>query len=868
MSIRKGERMTKGNKKSKKRLLTGLAALAVCIIVLCVPAIRARAVFDESTAVRFRVFKQSNTIENSVLFIGTHLIHMQALTDELYEVAMDTATDADQHNIYYKSELADGEWFDITDAGSIADISTEGVMVDESELDDLWVTSYTGKDGLTKDARSGETVCIFDQPSPYDLLNLPELDAVKQVYTGKYSENSDGLDKYFYEELSRFFNSTVKNEATDACDRQLASLQKCYESYSTAGMDEQAEVLMSLMEAVDAARRTEVFYQISECESNLLETLLGVASGSDYSPTDDYNSETFIPDEMLLEAVGTAIQQCKESYIRYESKQLEEGGTALRHYIYEQSQQLTALCEAADGELSSDSEIDAAITKIRYAMNIENDIVGDADEELKLIEDEFLPEAEKAYGDLLKSGVSDTYQAAKSADKGLAKCESILREDQSALETKREELQYMIAAARMRKSSADALQYMYERMSWAEDSRSGIRNDDFKGYANESVSAHIEWLNDQAQQIINGDASLMSLLEQLKQKLQDYLDKQREALDNNNLELAAQYGALADDMSAQIAKEQERLQAVLNSDSATAQEKAQAQVALGNSSLLDSIDGMKKDAMTAINTGDTEGLEQTLDALAVLGAEDALGELQDALKASNLSDKEKESLGKSISSAKEKSKESTLHGKANAAGSDGAGTGSGASQAASYSADELIAMISQVFGGTFDSLSAENQIAAVAALEWLYEEYGNANAASLAQQYAGLSSRNGNPYVYTQLADHKEIRYLPLNVTARASGFRYVYSDSRQEATLTSARQTLRFRVGSSQVTKTDNTVEEIKNYKVEYQINTPYVDQNTAQKYFDCEAAYISNTDYGVCLNAKIRALADTLYQAFTGEA
>ncbi|MCI7129979.1 MAG: hypothetical protein MSA09_05395, partial [Lachnospiraceae bacterium] len=139
----------------KKRLMAAAAAvLAVIVLLAGIPVMQAQAVFDESTAVRFRTYKQSNNIENSVLFIGTHLINIQAMTDELYEKAVQSQADSDQQEIYYKSELADGIWYDITDATGLADITAAGTPVSETELDDLFVTHYTGADGVTKSAKT------------------------------------------------------------------------------------------------------------------------------------------------------------------------------------------------------------------------------------------------------------------------------------------------------------------------------------------------------------------------------------------------------------------------------------------------------------------------------------------------------------------------------------------------------------------------------------------------------------------------------------------------------------------------------------------------------------------------------------------
>ena len=51
------------------------------------------------------VHVNGNEIENSTLIIGTHLIHMSALTEELYSIAQKSAEDSMQNQMYYKSGL-------------------------------------------------------------------------------------------------------------------------------------------------------------------------------------------------------------------------------------------------------------------------------------------------------------------------------------------------------------------------------------------------------------------------------------------------------------------------------------------------------------------------------------------------------------------------------------------------------------------------------------------------------------------------------------------------------------------------------------------------------------------------------------------
>ena len=86
--------------KPKKRLAAVVSGvLAVIVLLNAIPAIQTFAVFDESKAVRFGTYKRSHNIENSVLFIGTHLIHMQAMREEWYTKAVDSQSDSGQKEI-------------------------------------------------------------------------------------------------------------------------------------------------------------------------------------------------------------------------------------------------------------------------------------------------------------------------------------------------------------------------------------------------------------------------------------------------------------------------------------------------------------------------------------------------------------------------------------------------------------------------------------------------------------------------------------------------------------------------------------------------------------------------------------------------
>ena len=102
----------------------------------------AQGFWDEEKAVHIT----ADAIEPSTLAIGTHLIHLSALTDSLYEIANQSAEESGQNTIYYKSELGGGAWFDITSATSLADITEQGTAVQNGDIEALFFTHHTKSD--------------------------------------------------------------------------------------------------------------------------------------------------------------------------------------------------------------------------------------------------------------------------------------------------------------------------------------------------------------------------------------------------------------------------------------------------------------------------------------------------------------------------------------------------------------------------------------------------------------------------------------------------------------------------------------------------------------------------------------------------
>ena len=169
---------TGNHPKLNKKASLLLFAVLVCVSILGGFAVRAALESDKSTGVR-SVHVKDSEIENSTLVIGSHLIHISALTDQLYKIAQESANEFNQSQVYYKSELADGTWFEISEASSIGDITQSGSPVSRSVIEGLEFTHQTKSDGITIDLRTGQAVSVFNINNPYDLRTMEELEPLR-----------------------------------------------------------------------------------------------------------------------------------------------------------------------------------------------------------------------------------------------------------------------------------------------------------------------------------------------------------------------------------------------------------------------------------------------------------------------------------------------------------------------------------------------------------------------------------------------------------------------------------------------------------------------------------------------------------------
>lgn len=260
--------------KSRKKGLQHVWGFAAAIMVMGLSGSSASyALIDETNS----VYIDASEIENATLIIGTHLIYLDSMNEQIYEAAMESAEEANQYSRYYKSELAGGVWYEITDAGTLADITTDGIVVEDRVIEALFMTHHTRSDGITYDLRNGGSVSIYDINDPYNLEEMSEMEPIKLQYDvlAQTEEPSDTMerDMDYIEEIYRFDRET---DTTRDLEQKLDALQRYYEVLVRDGADSgMSDMVMSVMEKLDAARRVEVLTSLNDYQLQKMSQVVG-----------------------------------------------------------------------------------------------------------------------------------------------------------------------------------------------------------------------------------------------------------------------------------------------------------------------------------------------------------------------------------------------------------------------------------------------------------------------------------------------------------------------------------------------------------------------------------------------------------------
>ena len=875
---------------------------------------KAFALFNPDDAMRFSEYSATHTIEDSTIFYGTWLISMQAMTDEIYAKAEESASESNQTAMYYKSELAGGNWFDVTDAEGLSDIMNTGVPVNEADIGELYVQYAVGADGTVTDVMNGAEKNPFDIPDPYNLSKLPELQSLWVQYTNSKdsggidqedylknhnSENSGNLrvDVYNYQILTAFFSMNLRDSETDELDADLARLWACYKSLKAAENDEEADIIYTLMKKVDSKRRAIVMDKLCGLDINAIGVLNRLANGQyyttfgDFSNSDDDDQTGAAPDYIrhLQDSVRHEFEEDEDSEDEWwgplQAEYDEFGGEEDDDDDDEDKQKPSHAFQADSGLMDaiSDSNSNCQKSLNTYnsdALTDDDSVLGHANYEysLRVMEE---ASADGAAGPInyLRDTINVQEGNIKNKDSELELIDRSflnLAEDKYEEKVTEGEGEEYLKLLSLGSGEAGAESALNSQLDEIEKRRSELeflidayKQRESAPNAYTYVEGAIDWSEGLYGSIPDDDMNSKSTgsvdshikwLKDLKdaikasdESLKDKLDE----LNDKKDELRRKRDSALDDNDLAGAKRLDKdIEAV---DQDIEDEEARS----GNSDTDSLMDNILSDALDDLANDSEADISGALNALSGMGDTDALDKLKDRAEKAGASS---EQLDK-IADAKDDAGAGAGDGSGDDGSGDGSGSGkgkgdgsgSGAGGTSGKGTDKSIDDLLAIIGKDLRSLNMKELAYTTAALSRFARE-GCRAAGELAGSCTEIGRETGNKYFYLKYKD-KVPEYISLKTLGEVSAYRYFYDDSKKEATMTRGSNVYIFRAGS------DNVKRSGKDSSLKYDTvfsKVPYLSEDDSSDIFECDSEYVDNTAYSVCLTKELETSAAELLSEF----
>lgn len=824
----------------KKALVAGL--LAVCIGAFSLPI---SAIWKESEAVHIN----PDEIPVATLAIGSHLVHLSALTDVVYDLAIESAGESGQSVIYYKSELANGTWFDITSATSLTDITTGGKPVQPDTVGALFFTHHTKADGITYDLRTNAPVNPLEIKNPYDIEAMDELIPLKNEYQmmGERGGSDEENNVRALIQNDPLLGKPERENAKKVQD-QMAALQRYLNVLiqNEAGSAE-IGVVQTVMEGLDAQRRTLIFAALAENLSEYLDALSKKptkATGEEDAPD---------PVTTLIDATAESLQNVEESLLGWQAKQLSEGGSYLLDTLYAWQKELIS---HAEGDVHS--SCDADVTKILHLTNIQGSVIADRPAELALLAAPLIPGATAQFTTALYTGESPAYQQAKSANAAAVLLKNLVRETTAIQDAKRSELEFLITAYCDRTDPTAAIAFLAERITLTTGCYANVPQDGTREGSIASVDAHIDFLTQLKQKLAAGLGG--NPLDALQHQKNALLDQKQDALDHNDL-LGAQV------VENQIVALDEKLNAAEAAQNAALDEKRAEARMVGD---------QLADALTDGNTALAAELQGTL------------GKLEADIKAGEAA-QAAGSLSNQLSVLKRQAFDALA---VDPLGSDALADLKNATDAIIAIAETnpltavaALAAVQDVLpkpgdGGADETGENTGMLGEIAAaIAQAIADNADAFAAARAETDAlggdgqdgldGLSA--GDFIVFPKLREGTAgaaagMEYLPVDAISRATGLRYIHNQSENEATLAKGGIYYTFTAGKDAVVRSlDGSLDEYLPQAAIYQ-SVLYLREDYVMKTFGISCTYLANSPYAVVDDPALAGLTQPQLQKLLG--
>ena len=704
--------------------------------------------------------------------------------------------------------------------------------------------------------------------------------------------------------------SQIHDDITNQVDARMENMKGIYKELCLSGSAEDKElayVAINVESALDSLRRYEAYYNLVENEDAnffigpalplLYECITeGKCSlGVDFN-AQQYTSDDYSPDDAITSAVEEAIVSCTESMYDYQQQALMPGTTIASQLEYELSNNII------DSAPSGTANIRPALRQLLDLENINKNVIAHKSRELSLVTNTLLPTADAKFANYVHEGVGEDYRrAAAYSTTTQTALDEILKDQKAGVSAVAAELQGYIKARAMRLPTADAIDFINERINRAEALRPGITEDAFNKYAGEALDDHIEWLRKLLATVSEG-GDLTDDGTDYGYDLGKYEDDLADALNNGDLDAAAN----AERKLNEAARQAEALEKAKNDagadPGASAADKANATDANTPSGVGDKI---FSDARAQIADNDWGKLEDDINALIDIGSpklEDLLPELEGNNAPANLINKVKEgieNLGDNEFSDHYGSSD-TNTGDSNSnvgdqntggepvnpgdltdpnAGGNGTGGNNDGTNTGGLDKDKIDMAIEDALGKDPSELTDEEGAATLAALAAYDDVLGgdDDDLDAYIQELLQKLIEEHNAFLYRQYLEDTSREYVSLAAVSRCrkyTRFRLVTKDGISTMSQTAGGSaSYGFEIGKKSVIKNNGSQEKM-DVKTESQEDEylygnkiakyPYICEESSGKYLYCSCAYIKDTEWAVLItpstDKKIAQLLDML--------
>lgn len=507
------------------------------------------------------------------IIIGTYAIVLDVVNEELLEVALQSAQVNMQNEVYFKSDVNRGVWYNITNSDSIADISeTTNNIVKNQTIDALYLTHYTNASGVTICFETNASVYVSDINTPQVPANIVELDELENelkiqqaLYDSVKEEPEEESDKEEEKRLekkaiySQKINSIkevleeIKNKEVDKLTSQIRGVENLERQLVQKGADsEKIDLVVSQKENLKNTR-------MAYCYQILIDKMNKENISIDYEDCNDLIQKyaaVITSLESILSELGISTQKVAsnigeednvdETFSEHQESQEieEEEATGIDKIIEETITLMLEAAESGDFEKAQEALEEAYVAQT--VKNNDNQVSDEVKEKQKAVLEQAIELLEQKALELVQAGDGEEYKEAVTKQETSAVLEAIkeetLHEFGDLLAQLEDNYDFLIEKSENAKEQANLLQEKIETYEiLLEKVPTCEIEENLKELLQEKLGYTKEQLDEVKLQSIPEYQETVVLIESAMNQVEALNEKYLEAIEEKNTEDSKQY---------------------------------------------------------------------------------------------------------------------------------------------------------------------------------------------------------------------------------------------------------------------------------------------------------------------------------------